>query len=471
MEEKAPDHPSDPPCAWYHNRACPVDGVCTARKHLAARLHYGSWSTAARAPCRSASSGVCAPRSAPGHKALWAPRHRTGGALRCSRSRRLLAAALFPSTREHHPGGGVLRHGRHASPAAGHERGVGGAHIVAPAEARCTWRTGGVARGACARGGRRGPTAAAPAPGNPAPGPGQDHAPPPGLAQSPGRAADAPEPVACTTGGVAALGGRADAAWLAPTGAAGVRPSPVAAPPECGVRSRAASGAAHRAGGQPRAGPAVEAPARPRQQGVLGGSAGIFWRARGEASSRGRRLSGRHTDPGSPRRECPGTRDHHVGEPARALEDHGVGREWGTGATGEGGAWRGEGALWGRWHACAASREGGGGAYIPHCPVALPGDWGVPSGGSTPRGVSGLAGRHAASALVRVEAARCPAGPCTAAVGEMGAPPTGLPARVARRRAQRGTGVCPRTESRAVETRGPHATGSRQTARGHGPPR
>jgi hypothetical protein len=62
----------------------------------------------------------------------------------------------------------------------------------------------------------------------------------------------------------------------------------------------------------------------------MGGSEGIFWRARGEASSRGRRLSGLNTDPVSQRRECPGTRDHQVGEPARALEDHGGGLEWGT---------------------------------------------------------------------------------------------------------------------------------------------
>jgi transposase len=40
-----------------------------------------------------------------------------------------------------------------------------------------------------------------------------------------------------------------------------------------------------------------------------------------------------------------------------------------------------------------------------------------------------------------VEAARWTSGPCTAAVGELGAPPTGLPALVAGRREHRVTGV------------------------------
>jgi len=46
-----------------------------------------------------------------------------------------------------------------------------------------------------------------------------------------------------------------------------------------------------------------------------------------------------------------------------------------------------------------------------------------------------------ASAVVRVEAARCIAGPAKQAVVEMGAPPTGFPAFVKRRREHRGTGV------------------------------
>ena len=75
--------------------------------------------------------------------------------------------------------------------------------------------------------------------------------------------------------------------------------------------------------------------------------------------------------------------------------------------------------------------------------------------------------RSQASAWVLVEAARCTAGPCKAAVGEMGSPPTGLPALVARRREQRVTDVKVRTERRSLATRGPHATGSRQTKRGH----
>ena len=53
------------------------------------------------------------------------------------------------------------------------------------------------------------------------------------------------------------------------------------------------------------------------------------------------------------------------------------------------------------------------------------------------------------------------------AVGELGSPPPGLPALVARRREHRVTGVQARTESRSLETRGPNATGSRQTDRGY----
>src|SRR5712691_9341056 len=48
----------------------------------------------------------------------------------------------------------------------------------------------------------------------------------------------------------------------------------------------------------------------------------------------------------------------------------------------------------------------------------------------------------------------------------MGAPPTRLPVVVARRREHRVTGGCTRTERRSLETRGPNATGSRQTDRG-----
>src|SRR4029434_72985 len=49
----------------------------------------------------------------------------------------------------------------------------------------------------------------------------------------------------------------------------------------------------------------------------------------------------------------------------------------------------------------------------------------------------------------------------------MVSPPTGLPAVVERRREHRVTGVGARTDRRSLETRGPNATGSRQTNRGH----
>jgi hypothetical protein len=57
------------------------------------------------------------------------------------------------------------------------------------------------------------------------------------------------------------------------------------------------------------------------------------------------------------------------------------------------------------------------------------------------------------------------------AVGELGSPPTGLPALVARRREHRVTGGGARTERRSLAPRGPTATGSRQTARGDVPQR
>ena len=69
-------------------------------------------------------------------------------------------------------------------------------------------------------------------------------------------------------------------------------------------------------------------------------------------------------------------------------------------------------------------------------------------------------------ALVLVEAARDVSGPCTKAVGEMGSPPTGLPALVERRREHRVTGVCTRTERRSLATRGLNVKGSRQTRQG-----
>jgi Homeodomain-like domain len=84
----------------------------------------------------------------------------------------------------------------------------------------------------------------------------------------------------------------------------------------------------------------------------------------------------------------------------------------------------------------------------------------------TQRGVSRLALLSHLVTLGLVEATRCIAGPAQQAVVEMGAPPIGLPALVKRRREHRVTGVCTRTERRSLETRGPNATGSRQTARG-----
>jgi hypothetical protein len=119
------------------------------------------------------------------------------------------------------------------------------------------------------------------------------------------------------------------------------------------------------------------------------------------------------------------------------------------------------GARWERRQALETQRHGGGGAAGPHGPGARPHHRGRPSGGRAPSGVSGRAVRRAAASWGLVEAARYTSGPCQAAVGEMGAPPPGRPGVVARRREQRGTGGCPRTERRSWARRGLGAPGSR----------
>ena len=60
---------------------------------------------------------------------------------------------------------------------------------------------------------------------------------------------------------------------------------------------------------------------------------GILWLARVEDASRGGRLSGLNANAVSQRREGPGTGHHQVGQPARALDEHGVGMELGTVST------------------------------------------------------------------------------------------------------------------------------------------
>jgi hypothetical protein len=120
-------------------------------------------------------------------------------------------------------------------------------------------------------------------------------------------------------------------------------------------------------------------------------------------------------------------------------------------------------ALGWRWQAFEAHRDCGGGAYVAHCALAIPGDGGLTRGGSTQRGVNSMSVLNQASTLVLVEAARCISGPAKQAVVERGAPPIGLPALVKRLREHRVMGVCTRTERRALETRGPNATERRQT--------
>jgi hypothetical protein len=177
-------------------------------------------------------------------------------------------------------------------------------------------------------------------------------------------------------------------------------------------------------------------------------------------------LSGLHANAVSQWRECPGTRHHQVGEPTRALEDHGVGVELAPVSTGECPEWLVSRALWWRRQTPEAYRHGRGSPEVTPGAVALPRNRGHTRGCRTQSGVSGLSVLRQAVALVLVEAARYCSGPCQEAVVEMGSPPTGRPAVVERRREHWVTGVGTRTERRALETRGPNATGSRQRDRG-----
>jgi hypothetical protein len=105
---------------------------------------------------------------------------------------------------------------------------------------------------------------------------------------------------------------------------------------------------------------------------------GIFWLARIEDASRGGWLSGLTPNAVAKWREYPGTGHHQSGQPARALDEHGVGMELGPVSTGECPELLVSRALWWRRHALAAYRDGGGGAPVTHCPVALPCKWDHP---------------------------------------------------------------------------------------------
>jgi hypothetical protein len=128
-------------------------------------------------------------------------------------------------------------------------------------------------------------------------------------------------------------------------------------------------------------------------------------------------------------------------------------------------------ALWWRWQAFETSGDGGGGAAVAHGPVALPRHRRSTGGRRTQRGVSSRAWLRALWTSGLVATTRGRAGPAPHAVVERGAPPRGLPALGTRRREQRGTGVCTRTERRALQTLGPNAPGSRQSQRGEVPQR
>ena len=88
-----------------------------------------------------------------------------------------------------------------------------------------------------------------------------------------------------------------------------------------------------------------------------------------------------------------------------------MGLEWGAFPAGEGAELRVARALWGRWQAPETDWDGGGGASGADGAVALPGDGGLPSGGRTQSGVSGVAGLRQAAVLGLVEAARETSGP------------------------------------------------------------
>ena len=184
----------------------------------------------------------------------------------------------------------------------------------------------------------------------------------------------------------------------------------------------------------------------------MGVGDGIFRLARVQASSGRRGRSGLHADAVSQRRACPRTRDDQVRQPACARDDHRVGVELAALAAGQRPAWLVSCPLWWRGHALATDWDGGRGPQVTHGAVALRRDGRIPGGGGPQRGLRSLAVLRPSSLLVLVEAARGMAGPCQKAVVEMGAPPTGLPARVERRREHRVTGVWARPESRSLAT-------------------
>src|SRR5262249_53643163 len=113
----------------------------------------------------------------------------------------------------------------------------------------------------------------------------------------------------------------------------------------------------------------------------------------------------------SQRRACPRTRHDQVGEPARALDDHGVGVEWAALAAGECAACVVSRALWSWWQTFATDGDGGGGAQVTHGAVAFPRDRGDTRGCGTQRSRSAGLRRCHASVWVLVEAARSCTGP------------------------------------------------------------
>jgi hypothetical protein len=71
----------------------------------------------------------------------------------------------------------------------------------------------------------------------------------------------------------------------------------------------------------------MDAAQRDGEQGGLVGGDGIFSLARVQESSGSGGLSGFYAATLSKWRQCPSTREHPVGQAARALDDHGVGVE------------------------------------------------------------------------------------------------------------------------------------------------
>jgi hypothetical protein len=133
-------------------------------------------------------------------------------------------------------------------------------------------------------------------------------------------------------------------------------------------------------------------------------SPGVLRLARVQAASRSRGPGRRHPDAVSPWRECPRARAEQVRQPARALDDHGVGVERAAVSARQCPQCGVSCRLWQRWQTPETAWDCGGGAHGTDCALALLGDWGAPGGSGAQNTGSAVAMCSHTAALVLVEA-------------------------------------------------------------------